>query len=81
MKYYTFEATIAEDGTCAQTTFVFDDYDSARSRYHEFMGYQIKAKIVKKAICLVISEQGVVSITDIWEKPVVPAESAEEGAE
>ena len=80
MKYYTFEATIAEDGTCAQTTFVFDNYDLARSRYHEFMGYQIKAQVVKKAICLVISEQGVVSITDIWEKPVTPTEeTVEEG--
>lgn len=79
MKYFTLEITIAEDGTSAQTTNAFDDYDLAKARYHEFMRYQIIAKAVKKALCLVLSEQGVVSITDTWEKTVVPAESAEEG--
>jgi hypothetical protein len=70
MKYYTLEATQSTDGTYAQALFVHDTYDNAIAKYHEFMHYQMIVGTTQMALCMVISEQGVVSVTERWDKPV-----------
>ena len=70
MKYYTLEATQSTDGTYAQALFVHDTYDDAIAKYHEFMHYQMIVGTTQMALCMVISEQGVVSVTERWDKPV-----------
>lgn len=76
MKYYTIEVAELLDGTNAQTINLHVDdenssaYDKAMAKFHEFMHYQMIVGTVKKALCLVMSEQGVVSHTESWEKSI-----------
>ena len=71
MKYYTIECTQADDGTYAQTIFIHDSLDAAIAKFHEFMHYQMIVGTTKKALCMVISEQGVQERTETWEKHTV----------
>lgn len=70
MKYYTLEATQGTDGTYSQALYAHDTYDNAVAKYHEFMHYQMIVGTTQMALCMVISEQGVVSVTERWDKPV-----------
>ena len=77
MKYYTMETTELKDGTYAQSVYIHNSYDEAVAKFHEFMHYQMIAGLAKTALCMVISEQGVVDKTERWEAPVVQSELSE----